>query len=154
MFFVTHCTKRVERCSTNCISSGSGRTPLKRQSRWWVWNNCCCTAEAARRRAVSVQSQRLIHFNRPSASQPPRIKIARQPAVPLGSRTSCDVNVITRRHVVSSAHGQHTCSHKSSQAYPQCSFLSWMCWQMTLFNTASSVLCSASAAVGHGQVQK
>lgn len=53
-------------------------------------------------------------------------------------------------HTPVDAHA-HTHTHKTHYTL-QCSFLGWMCWQMTLFNTVSSALCFASIAMGHSQV--
>lgn len=49
---------------------------------------------------------------------------------------------------------RHTHTFTHEKHILQCSFLSWMCWQMTLFNTVSSAHCFASTAMGHSQIQR
>lgn len=45
------------------------------------------------------------------------------------------------------------CTSTNTENTLQYSFLGWMCWHMTLFNTVSSALCLASSNMGHSQVQ-
>lgn len=138
--------------------------PLICQSRWWLLNDRHCMAETASHRAVTVQSQGPSQLNSLSVSLHPHFKrwhikelllldcihlYTHTHKVDHTRRATCTLT--QRRH--SRKYCTYVDAHTHTQNILQCSFLGWMCWQMTLFNTVSSALCFASTAMGHSQMQ-